>query len=100
MKRFDVVEYKDPGGAVAVVILQGSFYLDLPTVIVGPLFPPGNVEALPIINPTIVLSSEEFVFKSEYSGPFPRELLTNRIGALEEQAYTVQTAIDRLLAGY
>ena len=100
MRRFEVYAFHDPGGAEAVVVLQGEHYQDLSTVVVVPLFPVEATKPLSVINPILHVAGKDMILKTDILGPLPRQLLTGRIDDLSAEAFAIQNAIDRLFSDY
>lgn len=100
MKPFDVFAFDDPGGAVAVVVLQGRYYLDLPSTLVAPLYPLGSGLRYDVINPEIHWLGEPVIVKLERLAALPASALVRRLGSLEDEADTIKNALDRLISGY
>lgn len=100
MKQFDVFSVNDPGGVVAVVVIQGDFYLDLPSVLVIPLIRSDSPLVIGEINPLFELAGRTLALKPEQTTGISPQRLGRRIGSLAEQGLLVSNALDRLLAGY
>lgn len=100
MKQFDVFAVDDVGEVVAVVVMAGTYYLDLPNVLVVPLYPinfPGRVTQ---INPVLELGGTQYVAAVDEAVAIPTGLLTRCIGSLADQYTLLTNALDRLVAGY
>jgi hypothetical protein len=100
MKRFDVFDVEDAGGAVTVVLLQGGTYLDLPSVLVAPLFPIGTGLQYPVINPEIGMGHRRFVVKLEQITSVSPQLLNRYAGTANGSSQIIMDALDRLMGGY
>jgi hypothetical protein len=100
MKQFDVFNIDDPGGAVAVVLLQGAFYLDLPSVLVAPLYPAGSALQYTVINPEIRIGQGSVIVKLEQITSVSPLLLDRYAGTAEDSAQIIKDALDRLIGGY
>jgi len=101
MKQFDVIDIDDAGGVIAVTVLSAGVYLDLPNILVVPLYAAGFPAQMPEINPTLefrgiglVAVLDEIASAPAYSLQAPSGRLTDA-----DQA-RIKTALDRLIAGY
>jgi mRNA-degrading endonuclease toxin of MazEF toxin-antitoxin module len=100
MKTFDVFEYPDPGASMAVVVLQGAYYLGLPTTLIMPLYGSATELAYSGINPRISLNGTTWTAKAEQTGAVSRSRLGRHLGNVADQSHLLLTALDRLMAGY
>ena len=100
MKRCDVFAVNDPKGVRAVLVVQGDFYLNLESVVVVPLYDAERVEVFPHINLRLEVNNETYILKTEEMTAAPRAALHSPIANLEDQAFEIQNAVDRLLSGY
>ncbi|MEM0987173.1 MAG: CcdB family protein [Pseudomonadota bacterium] len=100
MKPFDAFEIDDPGGAVGVVVLQGAYYLDLPTVLVAPLYRLDSGLKYDIINPEVSFYGDRLIVKLDRMAALPADTLVRRIGSILAYADEIKNALDRLIGGY
>ena len=100
MKKFDVFAVNDPGGVVAVVVIQGEVYLDLPSILVIPLIEANSPLVIAEINPVFALGRERLALKPEQTTGISPSRLGAKIGSLAEQGLKITNALDRLIAGY
>lgn len=99
MKRYDVFEFNDPGGAEALLVIQDEFYNDLETIVVVPVFPEVTKLRIQTINPVLKVNRATCFMKTEFMGAVPREILVKKLANIDDQAFTIRNAIDRLLTG-
>jgi len=85
MKHFDVFAMDDVGEVVAVVVMAGDYYLDLPNTLVVQLYPIDFRARVTQINPVIELDGTRYVALVDEAVAIPAGLLTRRIGSLADQ---------------
>lgn len=100
MKRYDVFAVTDENGVEAVVVVQGNLYLELPSILVIPLYSTAYAVPIKYINPIFEINGQTLILKTEEMTSAPRYMLDTKVGDLEDQAFAVQTALDRLFSGY
>lgn len=100
MKRFDVFSVNDPHGVEAVVVVQGDFYLDLPSILVVPLYSDAVAKPIDRVNLSVDLNGKTLIFKTEEMTSAPAEALVRPIGNLEKGAFQIQIVMDRIFSGY
>jgi hypothetical protein len=100
MKQFDVFAMEDVGGVVAVVVMAGEYYLDLPNILVVPLYPIDFPARVTQINPVLELDTKPYIAVVDEAVAVPVGLLARKIGSLASQYTLLTNALDRLIAGY
>ena len=100
VKKFDVCLVDDPGGVIAVVIVQGEIYLDLPSILVIPLIAADSPLVIEEINPVFELAGRRLALKPEQTAGISPHQLGQKIASLAEQGLRVTNALDRLIAGF
>lgn len=81
-------------------MIQGEFYLDLPTLLVVPLYPEHQVDRFEVINPVLMADGMPLVAKMEQIAAIAPNGLGALIDNVERDGLTIQNAIDRLFSGY
>ena len=80
--------------------MQGDFYLDLPTILVMPLYPVDSGLAYQGINPEIRLNGDVLIAKPDHLANVTAGYLMQKCGSLADQRTNLTNALDRLITGY
>lgn len=101
MKQFDVFDVDDTGGVVAITVLSGSAYLDLPNVLAVPLYAAGFVPRVTRINPILDHDGRGLVAVVDEMGAVTKTTFGDCVGHLSDaDQQRIKNALDRLIGGY
>jgi toxin CcdB len=98
MPQFDI--YRERGGSLLLLDCQSDLFDHFDTRLVIPLMPVDAAEPLTRLHPIFKFDGHDVMLSTQLASSVGVSELTDHVGSLAHERYTILNAIDMLVSGF